>query len=282
MLSPDVAISCSFKRMWQQTGYDNSNNECETWTWDYLSFSMWNVQQLLKFKILFCWTLFMTMSSLDEYSKNFVAAFQPNGIAHWRLSALSENWWLWLFQVTLLSLLLTFRCCRWVNGKRAAKDILEKPTFILAVLLLWNFGLLIVDRILSRCCMLFVFCFGVFITTCYSKWYRSMDIIIPWQQVMLLFWFVGLVDWLHVFPRIISSQKRNCSVFGLMCQNCRRTSLAATCLFLLAASLPAYSRETLFLLSGVLDLPHGKENLYKRFMFRLTVNVMWELASWVF
>lgn len=59
-----------------------------------------------------------------------------------------------------------------------------------------------------------------------------------------------------------------------MCQNCRRTSLAATYLFLLAASLPAYSRETLFLLSGVVGLPHGKENLYKRFMFRLTVNVM--------
>ncbi|XP_074788954.1 dolichyl pyrophosphate Glc1Man9GlcNAc2 alpha-1,3-glucosyltransferase isoform X7 [Athene noctua] len=38
-------------------------------------------------------------------------------------------------------------CCRCVNGKRAAKDVLEKPTFILAVLLLWNFGLLIVDHI---------------------------------------------------------------------------------------------------------------------------------------
>ncbi|OXB78067.1 UNVERIFIED_CONTAM: hypothetical protein H355_013616, partial [Colinus virginianus] len=38
-------------------------------------------------------------------------------------------------------------CCRCVNGKRAAKDILEKPAFILAVLLLWNFGLLIVDHI---------------------------------------------------------------------------------------------------------------------------------------
>ncbi|XP_062370038.1 probable dolichyl pyrophosphate Glc1Man9GlcNAc2 alpha-1,3-glucosyltransferase isoform X2 [Cinclus cinclus] len=38
-------------------------------------------------------------------------------------------------------------CCRCINGKRAAKDVLEKPTFILAVLLLWNFGLLIVDHI---------------------------------------------------------------------------------------------------------------------------------------
>uniref|UniRef100_A0A8C7EE49 Alpha-1,3-glucosyltransferase n=1 Tax=Nothoprocta perdicaria TaxID=30464 RepID=A0A8C7EE49_NOTPE len=38
-------------------------------------------------------------------------------------------------------------CCRCVNGKRAGKDIMEKPTFILAALLLWNFGLLIVDHI---------------------------------------------------------------------------------------------------------------------------------------
>ncbi|NXO05379.1 ALG8 glucosyltransferase, partial [Rhinopomastus cyanomelas] len=38
-------------------------------------------------------------------------------------------------------------CCKRVNGKRPAKDILEKPSFILAVLLLWNFGLLIVDHI---------------------------------------------------------------------------------------------------------------------------------------
>lgn len=63
-----------------------------------------------------------------------------------------------IFELKLLFLLLLFRCCRCVNGKRAAKDVLEKPTFILAVLLLWNFGLLIVDRILSNQCGLFVVC----------------------------------------------------------------------------------------------------------------------------
>ncbi|EMP28613.1 Putative dolichyl pyrophosphate Glc1Man9GlcNAc2 alpha-1,3-glucosyltransferase [Chelonia mydas] len=36
-------------------------------------------------------------------------------------------------------------CCRCVNGKRPGKELLEKPMFVLAVLLLWNFGLLIVD-----------------------------------------------------------------------------------------------------------------------------------------
>uniref|UniRef100_A0A8B9VZJ8 Alpha-1,3-glucosyltransferase n=1 Tax=Anas zonorhyncha TaxID=75864 RepID=A0A8B9VZJ8_9AVES len=47
----------------------------------------------------------------------------------------------------ILFIYAVHECCRCVNGKRSAKDILEKPTFILAVLLLWNFGLLIVDHI---------------------------------------------------------------------------------------------------------------------------------------
>ncbi|XP_074716521.1 dolichyl pyrophosphate Glc1Man9GlcNAc2 alpha-1,3-glucosyltransferase isoform X2 [Strix uralensis] len=54
------------------------------------------------------------------------------------------------FSVIFTDILFVYavrECCRCVNGKRAAKDVLEKPTFILAVLLLWNFGLLIVDHI---------------------------------------------------------------------------------------------------------------------------------------
>ncbi|XP_012869638.1 PREDICTED: probable dolichyl pyrophosphate Glc1Man9GlcNAc2 alpha-1,3-glucosyltransferase isoform X2 [Dipodomys ordii] len=39
------------------------------------------------------------------------------------------------------------RCCKCINGKRASKELTEKPKFILSVLLLWNFGLLIVDHI---------------------------------------------------------------------------------------------------------------------------------------
>ncbi|KAM4845842.1 dolichyl pyrophosphate Glc1Man9GlcNAc2 alpha-1,3-glucosyltransferase isoform 3-T3 [Thomomys bottae] len=38
-------------------------------------------------------------------------------------------------------------CCKCVDGKRATKELTEKPKFILSVLLLWNFGLLIVDHI---------------------------------------------------------------------------------------------------------------------------------------
>ncbi|KAJ8275839.1 hypothetical protein COCON_G00075910 [Conger conger] len=38
-------------------------------------------------------------------------------------------------------------CCKCVKGSRRSKDLLGKPSFVLAGLLLWNFGLLIVDHI---------------------------------------------------------------------------------------------------------------------------------------
>ncbi|XP_012791189.2 probable dolichyl pyrophosphate Glc1Man9GlcNAc2 alpha-1,3-glucosyltransferase isoform X1 [Sorex araneus] len=38
-------------------------------------------------------------------------------------------------------------CCKCIDGKKACKELPEKPKFILSVLLLWNFGLLIVDHI---------------------------------------------------------------------------------------------------------------------------------------
>uniref|UniRef100_A0A8C5P1T9 Alpha-1,3-glucosyltransferase n=1 Tax=Jaculus jaculus TaxID=51337 RepID=A0A8C5P1T9_JACJA len=40
-------------------------------------------------------------------------------------------------------------CCKCIDGKKTSKELTEKPKFILSVLLLWNFGLLIVDRILD-------------------------------------------------------------------------------------------------------------------------------------
>ncbi|XP_058401509.1 probable dolichyl pyrophosphate Glc1Man9GlcNAc2 alpha-1,3-glucosyltransferase isoform X2 [Diceros bicornis minor] len=38
-------------------------------------------------------------------------------------------------------------CCKCIDGNKAGKELTEKPKFILSVLLLWNFGLLIVDHI---------------------------------------------------------------------------------------------------------------------------------------
>ncbi|XP_076403583.1 dolichyl pyrophosphate Glc1Man9GlcNAc2 alpha-1,3-glucosyltransferase isoform X3 [Peromyscus maniculatus bairdii] len=38
-------------------------------------------------------------------------------------------------------------CCKCIDGKKTSKELTEKPKFVLSVLLLWNFGLLIVDHI---------------------------------------------------------------------------------------------------------------------------------------
>ncbi|XP_062052755.1 probable dolichyl pyrophosphate Glc1Man9GlcNAc2 alpha-1,3-glucosyltransferase isoform X4 [Lepus europaeus] len=40
-----------------------------------------------------------------------------------------------------------YECCKCIEGKKSGKELTEKPKFILSVLLLWNFGLLIVDHI---------------------------------------------------------------------------------------------------------------------------------------
>ncbi|XP_060682201.1 probable dolichyl pyrophosphate Glc1Man9GlcNAc2 alpha-1,3-glucosyltransferase [Hemiscyllium ocellatum] len=58
-----------------------------------------------------------------------------------------------LFQrlsVIIMDIVLIYgvlECCKCVNRRKESKEIMERPAFILAVLLLWNFGLLIVDHI---------------------------------------------------------------------------------------------------------------------------------------
>ncbi|MEE6519858.1 hypothetical protein FKM82_017629 [Ascaphus truei] len=56
------------------------------------------------------------------------------------------------FSVIITDILFIYavrQCCKCVTGQKDRSDVLERPGFILAVLLLWNFGLLVVDRILS-------------------------------------------------------------------------------------------------------------------------------------
>ncbi|KAG8456735.1 hypothetical protein GDO86_002498 [Hymenochirus boettgeri] len=54
------------------------------------------------------------------------------------------------FSVIITDILFIYaakQCCKCVNGKTERRDVMERPPFVLAVLLLWNFGLLIVDHI---------------------------------------------------------------------------------------------------------------------------------------
>ncbi|XP_034406708.1 probable dolichyl pyrophosphate Glc1Man9GlcNAc2 alpha-1,3-glucosyltransferase isoform X1 [Cyclopterus lumpus] len=47
----------------------------------------------------------------------------------------------------LLFIYAARECCRCVQEPKGPRDVLSRPSFVLAVLLLWNFGLLIVDHI---------------------------------------------------------------------------------------------------------------------------------------
>ncbi|XP_068963217.1 dolichyl pyrophosphate Glc1Man9GlcNAc2 alpha-1,3-glucosyltransferase isoform X4 [Petaurus breviceps papuanus] len=47
----------------------------------------------------------------------------------------------------VLFIYAVYECCKCIEGKKAGKELTEKPAFILSILLLWNFGLLIVDHI---------------------------------------------------------------------------------------------------------------------------------------
>ncbi|XP_063497505.1 dolichyl pyrophosphate Glc1Man9GlcNAc2 alpha-1,3-glucosyltransferase isoform X20 [Symphalangus syndactylus] len=54
------------------------------------------------------------------------------------------------FSVIFMDVLFVYavhECCKCIDGKKVGKELTEKPKFILSVLLLWNFGLLIVDHI---------------------------------------------------------------------------------------------------------------------------------------
>nr|XP_046267200.1 probable dolichyl pyrophosphate Glc1Man9GlcNAc2 alpha-1,3-glucosyltransferase isoform X2 [Scatophagus argus]XP_046267201.1 probable dolichyl pyrophosphate Glc1Man9GlcNAc2 alpha-1,3-glucosyltransferase isoform X2 [Scatophagus argus]XP_046267202.1 probable dolichyl pyrophosphate Glc1Man9GlcNAc2 alpha-1,3-glucosyltransferase isoform X2 [Scatophagus argus] len=47
----------------------------------------------------------------------------------------------------VLFIMAVRECCRCVQEQKGSRDVLTRPSFVLAVLLLWNFGLLIVDHI---------------------------------------------------------------------------------------------------------------------------------------
>ncbi|XP_077820165.1 dolichyl pyrophosphate Glc1Man9GlcNAc2 alpha-1,3-glucosyltransferase isoform X25 [Macaca mulatta] len=54
------------------------------------------------------------------------------------------------FSVIFMDVLFVYavhECCKCIDGKKVGKELTEKPKFILSVLLMWNFGLLIVDHI---------------------------------------------------------------------------------------------------------------------------------------
>ncbi|XP_040282339.1 probable dolichyl pyrophosphate Glc1Man9GlcNAc2 alpha-1,3-glucosyltransferase isoform X1 [Bufo bufo] len=99
------------------------------------------------------WTLdYPPFFAWFEYALSYVARyFDPEMLNVENLSYASQNTILFQrFSVILTDVLFIYaakQCCQCLSDKKDRRDLLERPSFILAVLLLWNFGLLIVDHI---------------------------------------------------------------------------------------------------------------------------------------
>ncbi|XP_069565779.1 dolichyl pyrophosphate Glc1Man9GlcNAc2 alpha-1,3-glucosyltransferase isoform X3 [Brachyistius frenatus] len=99
------------------------------------------------------WTLdYPPLFAWFEFGLSHVARhFDPNMLLVQNLNYSSPS--TVLFQrlsvifTDLLFIYAARECCRCVQEQKASRDVLNRPSFVLAVLLLWNFGLLIVDHI---------------------------------------------------------------------------------------------------------------------------------------
>lgn len=105
--------------------YENSS----TWTLDYPPLFAWFELGLSHVARHFDRDM-LRVENLDYAS--------PSTILFQRLSVVFTD---------IVFVLAVRECCRCVQEQKESRDILKRPSFVLAVLLLWNFGLLIVDHI---------------------------------------------------------------------------------------------------------------------------------------
>ncbi|XP_078401328.1 dolichyl pyrophosphate Glc1Man9GlcNAc2 alpha-1,3-glucosyltransferase isoform X1 [Cetorhinus maximus] len=99
------------------------------WTLDYPPFFAW-FEYLLSLIAQYFDKEMLVVQNLN-YASNATILFQ-------RLSVIL---------VDIVFIYGVIECCKCVNRTKESKEMMERPAFILAVLLLWNFGLLIVDHI---------------------------------------------------------------------------------------------------------------------------------------
>uniref|UniRef100_A0A665TPH3 Alpha-1,3-glucosyltransferase n=1 Tax=Echeneis naucrates TaxID=173247 RepID=A0A665TPH3_ECHNA len=97
----------------------------------------------LDYPPLFAWFEFGLSQVAQHFDGNMLLVenlnySSPSTVLFQRLSVIITD---------LVFMYATRECCRCVQDQKGSQDILNQPPFILAVLLLWNFGLLIVDHI---------------------------------------------------------------------------------------------------------------------------------------
>ncbi|XP_054610137.1 probable dolichyl pyrophosphate Glc1Man9GlcNAc2 alpha-1,3-glucosyltransferase [Dunckerocampus dactyliophorus] len=97
----------------------------------------------LDYPPLFAWFEFSLSNIAQYFDKNMLVVenlnyASPATVLFQRFSVIFTD---------VLFIYAAKECCRCVQDQKGTRDILSRPSFVLAVLLLWNFGLLIVDHI---------------------------------------------------------------------------------------------------------------------------------------
>ncbi|XP_047234273.1 probable dolichyl pyrophosphate Glc1Man9GlcNAc2 alpha-1,3-glucosyltransferase isoform X1 [Girardinichthys multiradiatus] len=97
----------------------------------------------LDYPPLFAWFEFGLSQAAQHFDRNLLQVENlnynsPSAVLFQRLSVVFTD---------LVFIYAVRECCRCVQGLKGSQDVLNRPSFILAVLLLWNFGLLIVDHV---------------------------------------------------------------------------------------------------------------------------------------
>ncbi|XP_041808732.1 probable dolichyl pyrophosphate Glc1Man9GlcNAc2 alpha-1,3-glucosyltransferase [Chelmon rostratus] len=97
----------------------------------------------LDYPPLFAWFEFGLSHVAQHFDRNMLVVenlnyASPSTVLFQRLSVIFTD---------MVFIYAVRECCRCVQEQKGSRDVLNRPSFTLAVLLLWNFGLLIVDHI---------------------------------------------------------------------------------------------------------------------------------------
>ncbi|XP_013883566.1 dolichyl pyrophosphate Glc1Man9GlcNAc2 alpha-1,3-glucosyltransferase [Austrofundulus limnaeus] len=97
----------------------------------------------LDYPPLFAWFQFSLSQVAQHFDRNLLQVQNLNYCS--RSTVLFQR--LSVVFTDLVFIYAVRQCCRCVEEQRSCRDIWTRPSFVLAVLLLWNFGLFIVDHI---------------------------------------------------------------------------------------------------------------------------------------
>ncbi|XP_072333258.1 dolichyl pyrophosphate Glc1Man9GlcNAc2 alpha-1,3-glucosyltransferase-like isoform X5 [Scyliorhinus torazame] len=107
--------------------------------WYYEATSQWT----LDYPPFFAWFEYLLSSVAQYFDKEMLVVQNVNYASN--ATILFQR--LSVILVDVVFIYGVMECCKCVNRIKESKEIMERPAFILAALLLWNFGLLIVDHI---------------------------------------------------------------------------------------------------------------------------------------